>query len=59
MSYYEIRYLNQEKDETSWFVDFEDEAQEAINELLEEGRTVLSVIECTNVTRNFRTELDE
>lgn len=59
MSYYEIRYLNKEEDEVSEFADFQDEAQNLIDELLDENRTIISVIECTRVTELFRIEKDE
>lgn len=53
MAFFEIRFLNKEEDETSWYADFEEEAQESINELLEEGRTILNVYECRDVTKCF------
>lgn len=59
MSYYEIRYLNRDEDQVSEFADFEDEAQELIDELIEDGRTVLTVILCENVTKQFRIEAEE
>lgn len=56
MSYYQINFLGKEDEEKCYYADFDCEAQDLIDELLEEGRTIVSVVECSAVTSQFRIE---
>jgi hypothetical protein len=56
--YYQINFLDKEDEEKSFYADFDDETQTLIDELLEEGRSIVSVVECHPVTNQFRIEND-
>lgn len=57
--YYQINFLDKEDEEKSYYADFDDEAQDLIDDLLEDGRSIVSVVECRPVTEHFRIENEE